>query len=228
MPFDYTIKKSKRARNISIRITTQNEVILTYPHWGSETQAIKFLQQNQENILSRISKNKVNTKKFDFTNLEKIHYLGEELTLYVVEKSRSTFKATVSGSELVVLVPDGEKNNKALIRKAIHSEFKKQFRQIVEEGVEEYNKFYNFEYNRIAIKDNRTNWGSCSTKGNLNFNWKLIFAPLEVIDYVIVHELCHLKEHNHSKHFWDLVAEQIPNHKLYRKWLKENGNGLIL
>jgi predicted metal-dependent hydrolase len=148
--------------------------------------------------------------------------------LYIAEKSRSSFKAQVSGSELVVFVPQGHKENKKEIKKAISTEFKKQFRAIVEEGVEEYNKFYNFKYNRIAIKNNKTNWGSCSSMGNLNFNWKLIFAPLKIIDYVIVHEICHLKEHNHSQAFWDLVSKQAPDHKLSRKWLKQNGGGLIL
>lgn len=228
MPFEFTTKKSKRTHNISIKITSTGEVILTYPYWANESRAVEFLHQNSGRIYSEIQKKKAKIKTYNFDSLEKIQYLGEELTLYIVEKDRQSFKSIVSGSELVVQVPFGEKSNKKKIKESITKELKKQFRQIVEEGVEEYNKFYNFKYNRIAIKDNRTNWGSCSSKGNLNFNWKLIFAPLEVIDYVIVHELCHLKEHNHSSRFWNLVSEKMPNHKQYRKWLKENGGGLIL
>ncbi|MCA9386358.1 M48 family metallopeptidase, partial [Candidatus Dojkabacteria bacterium] len=71
-----------------------------------------------------------------------------------------------------------------------------------------------------------TNWGSCSSKGNLNFTWRLIFAPLEILDYVVVHELCHLKEQNHSQRFWDLVAEQVPDYKKKRIWLKKHGANL--
>lgn len=83
-----------------------------------------------------------------------------------------------------------------------------------------------FEYNNIAIRDQSTRWGSCSSKKNLNFNWRLIFAPEDILDYVIVHELCHLKEMNHSKKFWDLVGSIAPNYKQNRLWLRENGSKL--
>ncbi|MBU0727650.1 M48 family metallopeptidase, partial [Patescibacteria group bacterium] len=65
-------------------------------------------------------------------------------------------------------------------------------------------------------------WGSCSDRKNLNFNWKLIMAPIEIIDYVVVHEMCHLKQMNHSSKFWNLVAEKMPDYKELRKWLKDN------
>ena len=79
------------------------------------------------------------------------------------------------------------------------------------------------DYGRITIREQKTRWGSCSSKGNLNFNWKLILAPPEVLDYVVVHELCHLKEMNHSKAFWDEVGKVMPEYETYKLWLKENG-----
>ncbi len=82
-------------------------------------------------------------------------------------------------------------------------------------------------YKRVCIKHQKTRWGSCSGKGNLNFNCLLMLCPLEVIDYVIIHELCHLKHHNHSKDFWDEVEKYMPEYKIHRKWLKDNGNALI-
>ena len=78
-------------------------------------------------------------------------------------------------------------------------------------------------YGRITIREQKTRWGSCSSKGNLNFNWKLILAPPEVLDYVVVHEHCHLKEMNHSKAFWDEVGKVMPEYETYKLWLKENG-----
>jgi predicted metal-dependent hydrolase len=76
--------------------------------------------------------------------------------------------------------------------------------------------------NRIFIKEQRSLWGSCSTKGNLNFNARLLEAPPEVLDYVVVHELSHLKEMNHSRRFWAVVQSWCPRHKEHRRWLREN------
>lgn len=83
-------------------------------------------------------------------------------------------------------------------------------------------------YERIRIAEQKTRWGSCSSKGTLSFNWKLMLAPPKVLDYVVVHELCHRKEMNHSPRFWKLVEEIMPDYKEYRKWLKENGSTLQL
>lgn len=82
-------------------------------------------------------------------------------------------------------------------------------------------------YGRISIGNQRSRWGSCSSQGNLNFNCLLMLAPPEVLDYVVVHELCHRKEMNHSKRFWDEVQKILPNYDAQRQWLKENGNSLI-
>ena len=86
----------------------------------------------------------------------------------------------------------------------------------------EWNKRYGFVYHRIAIKNTRTSWGSCSARGNLNFNYRLLFLPELLADYVIVHELCHLKEPNHSPRFWSLVAQTFPNHRTLRASLREH------
>lgn len=76
--------------------------------------------------------------------------------------------------------------------------------------------------NRIFVKEQRTLWGSCSTEGNLNFNWRLLLAPPEVLDYVVIHELAHLREMNHSKRFWAIVEAWCPEQKTHRKWLRLN------
>jgi predicted metal-dependent hydrolase len=83
-----------------------------------------------------------------------------------------------------------------------------------------FNKHYNFAYNKITVKDQKTRWGSCSRKGNINFNYKIALIPEYLADYVIVHELCHLGQFDHSHKFWNLVAETIPDYMERRKELK--------
>jgi hypothetical protein len=80
---------------------------------------------------------------------------------------------------------------------------------------------------RIQIRDQRSRWGSCSTRGTLSFNWRLVLAPFDVLDYVVVHELCHLREANHSLRFWGLVEERRPAWRAQRSWLHEHGPELL-
>lgn len=82
------------------------------------------------------------------------------------------------------------------------------------------------EYERIVIREQKTRWGSCSSRGTLSFNWRLMLAPPAVLDYVVVHELAHLQQMNHSKKFWDIVERVMPDYRSRRKWLKENGTKL--
>ncbi len=82
-------------------------------------------------------------------------------------------------------------------------------------------------YRRIRIGGQRTLWGSCSPGGTLSFNWRLVLAPAEVLDYVVVHELCHLREPNHSRRFWELVEERRPEWRKQRDWLREHGPELL-
>lgn len=105
-------------------------------------------------------------------------------------------------------------------------ELRERTRELVTQRVQYYAPLIGVTYNRIAIRTQRTRWGSCSGKGNLNFNCLLALVPLEVLDYVVVHELCHRKELNHSDRFWTLVEQILPEYRQRKKWLKEFG-GII-
>ncbi len=97
---------------------------------------------------------------------------------------------------------------------------REQARRFAIERINYFNKFYSFKVNRIAIKNTSTRWGSCSSRGNLNFNYKIIYLRPELADYLIVHELCHLGELNHSKRFWGLVGQTILNYVELNKELR--------
>lgn len=99
--------------------------------------------------------------------------------------------------------------------------------KVIPERAAHFAPLVGVQYGRITIRNQKTRWGSCSSKGNLNFNCLLMLAPPEVLDYVIVHELCHRKEMNHSPRFWSEVAKVIPDYKKHEKWLKTEGTRLM-
>lgn len=99
--------------------------------------------------------------------------------------------------------------------------------QLIPERVKHFAPLVGVTYGRITIRNQKSRWGSCSAKGNLNFNVGLLLAPPEVLDYVVVHELCHRKEMNHSPKFWAEVSKLIPDYKQHEKWLKNNGRAII-
>lgn len=107
------------------------------------------------------------------------------------------------------------------------SEEREKARIFIENRLSFFNKFYKVQINRIAIKNTSTRWGSCSSKKNLNFNYKIIYLKKEMADYLIVHELCHLKEFNHSKKFWAEVAKTIPNYQEINKELRKTPTRLV-
>ena len=107
-------------------------------------------------------------------------------------------------------------------------ELRERTRILVTERVRYFAPLVGVTYNQIATRAQRTRWGSCSSKGNLNFNCLLGIVPSEVLDYVIVHELCHRKELNHSDRFWNEVSRILPDYKARKQWLKDNGLSLIV
>ncbi|MFA5248255.1 MAG: M48 family metallopeptidase [Patescibacteria group bacterium] len=103
------------------------------------------------------------------------------------------------------------------------AEYKDRALALAQKRVDYFNKVYGFKFNKINIKNQKTRWGSCSRKGNLNFNYKIALLPERLADYIIVHELCHLKEFNHSQKFWNLVAKVMTDYLETRSELKRNG-----
>ncbi len=103
-----------------------------------------------------------------------------------------------------------------------YGKYREQAFLLVQSRIRHFNDFYQFTFNRISIRNQKTRWGSCSRRGNLNFNYRIVHLSPELTDYIVVHELCHLAELNHSKNFWKLVEKTIPNYSKLRYMLKQN------
>ena len=106
--------------------------------------------------------------------------------------------------------------------------YKKEAYQKIKERLDWYSTLFGLKYNKFSITNARKRWGSCSAKGNLHFSWRLIMAPLKIIDYVVIHELVHLTEKNHFKKFWEKVKILLPDSERYKKWLKDNDHLLVI
>lgn len=131
----------------------------------------------------------------------------------IATKSAWVLKQLSRSHSIVHKMPDPESA-------ATFRQRKEEARLLVRDRLAVLNELYRFAYNRVAIRNQKTRWGSCSKKGNLNFNYRIASLPLHLADYVIVHELCHLSEFNHSPQFWNLVARAIPDHSQRRKELR--------
>ncbi len=116
----------------------------------------------------------------------------------------------------------------ALRLDTLEKRYRNMARKRLESRISHYHRLTGGHYSRITVRDQKTRWGSCSSSGTLSFNYRLIFAPDIILDYVVVHELCHLTHMNHSRDFWNMVGSILPDYREYRKWLREHGDELTL
>jgi predicted metal-dependent hydrolase len=113
------------------------------------------------------------------------------------------------------------------VKRALETLYRRKARETFEERAEYFAEQMGVEYEKIEVRNQRTKWGSCSTTGTLGLNWRLMMAPEEIVDYIVVHELAHLRESNHTDAFWSLVAKHDPDYEEYSRWLEENSTRLI-
>lgn len=159
--------------------------------------------------------------KLKLENGDILYYLGEAHTLRIMREERSRARVKLVMDLLLMWAP--YEADYEYRREQLEKWYRREAAAVFEEKAEEFAKRLHVSFQDIRIKDQKSRWGSCSSKRNMNFNWRLLMAPEPVCDYVIIHELCHLIHMNHSADFWNLVESICPDYRQYKKWLREKG-----
>lgn len=213
------VRRSLKAKLIKIKINIKNKVELILPRNADFNTAYKFVVEKEKLIRERLRKldHLVEIK----SNFKSILILGEEYEIITNDR--------------YINVPIKIDDNKILISHVISEEkyplilsthLKKIAKIEITQHTNKICKYLGLKYNKISIKDTTSRWGSCSQDKNLSFSWRLVLAPREVMEYVVVHEVCHLVEMNHSARFWNLVHKTCPDYFSAKLWLKKNGKQL--
>lgn len=214
---------------------TPGKVEVVAPVKVAEHKIHQFVQSKQQWIVQAMDK--IAAKTHQHTKLApavyghgaEIPYQGESYKLAVRPTKLKRIKIEFS-REFIAHVPDALmiKDHSTEIKEALIRWMKKESKIQVEQLVNRHAERKQLFPQTIKIKTQKSRWGSCGIHNDININWLLIIAPPEVLEYVVVHELCHIKVRNHSAHFWALVAEHLPDYQSRRHWLKKHGGSLMM
>ncbi|NLB51362.1 MAG: M48 family metallopeptidase [Syntrophomonadaceae bacterium] len=220
---NFTVTYSKR-KTMAIKIDPSGEVSVAAPYRTSKQTILKMVNKKSGWLLKKLNEiaeinEQIKVKKF--VDGEQFVYQGVNypLQLMINEKLAKPV-ARICFGKLMVDVPAVDE---AVIRSAIENWYRLMAEAYIKLRLQYFQALLNVKPNKVTIKNQKTRWGSCSSKGNLNFNWRIIMAPANVVDYLVIHELCHMTHPNHSKAFWDLVAKIMPDYKERKNWLNKNG-----
>lgn len=215
--FPLKIKTSFLLKRLSLRIDhKKREVILSMPKWYGKKNAFHFINSHLDWIEEKLSKL---PQIKDFEDKEKISLFGKEAVICHDQNFGAPKlidnKLFVGGEKIFL-----HRRVKDFIKREAKKEFLKRSKVLAEK--------LHCDLKSITIKDTKSRWGSCSSLSNINYNWRIALAPVEVIDYLTAHEVAHLKHHDHSDAFWKTVDELTPFAQKGKAWLKEHGNELYL
>ncbi len=221
----YTVEIWRRAyqRSMNLRVGPGGQLRVTCGRRISVREIERFVGESREFIEKRVLEIETLRRRFpekQYVSDEEFLFFGERLKLDVVWTWTTRAKVQANEFRLELLAPVNSTREER--RRAMHSYFKKQARLHIEERVEFFAGSMGLFPKQISIRGQRTRWGSCSASGEISLNWKLLAAPLAVIDYVVVHELAHMRHMNHSREFWQLVESFQSTYKVSRRWLKDH------
>jgi len=233
--YKFKIIRSSR-KTIGIIVNADQELLVRSPKRTSIRQIKSLLTKKEDWIIKKLAKMseiKAPPKTKDFISGETFLYLGKEFKLKLAaEVDLNDIKVILEQDRMVVNYPaeleENKQKRKTAVRARLISWYRSQAKIKINELINIHKNNLAVEPNKIVIKKQKKRWGSCSSKKNLNFNWKIIMAPIFVIEYLVVHELVHLIHPNHSKKFWQTVAEIIPDYEEKKEWLRINGRRLTI
>lgn len=227
---EYSISRSGR-RTVGISIKSGEEVHVSAPYRVSDTYLQDIVRKKAEWILKKLRVLKdANAGRKYFTG-EAVTILGEEYRIDLQKvHGLSGIHIFGSGNIVTISVPQNVNTNEHTesIKEALEKWLKELACKIVTERMRIFSAVMKVAPNKVFFKSQKTIWGSCTKDNNININWRIIMAPLDIIDYLVVHELAHIRHKNHSKVFWDAVGTVLWDHTKRRKWLKDNGHKLHL
>jgi predicted metal-dependent hydrolase len=227
--FEYTVIRRPWRRTLSITISADNKIIVKASKTLPDKKILTFIKQKEKWINKITSFNQKIRKPYipkKFIEGEKLLYLGKEYPLIIKETQKGNI--LFQNEAFVACIPGKCQNPRNYISNKLINWYKISAYKTLLEIVSLYEKIVNVTISDLQIKTLNKTWGSCSKKGVISFSWKLIMAPIHIIDYVVIHELCHLIHHNHSQKFWNLVKTLIPDYKNRKKWLLIHENTLNL
>ena len=217
----YTVRRSFKARRVRLEVRQQTGLTVIVPRSYPISQLYGLLKSKERWIsrnLQRFSNSHSLSARKELKYGDTVPYLGQDLEL-VKQENHHGESVVLYGNKLA-LSPDLFKNG--LLELALEQWYRTEAARLITEIADKLSSQMGIDYKRILIRGQKTRWGSCSHKKNLSFNWKLIMAPEPVVEYVTIHELIHLKEMNHSKKFWELIAQYCPDWRQHKKWLKQH------
>ena len=221
-----TVRFSKRIMRYKIAVSQLGVEVVVPARMGTP-EAVTLIDKHRAWICTQVKRIERIKVKQGSAPVEpgSILYQGSPYAINIMHRdsTKSHVKIDERSQIVIVTLP---KKSKIKPLAVLESKFRSLSKTALMDSVQKRADQIAVKPSRLTIRDQRTRWGSCSSRGTISLNWRLIMAPPEVLDYVVVHELCHMKEHNHSQAFWKLVESHCPDFKQLRKWLKVNGNRL--
>jgi predicted metal-dependent hydrolase len=221
----HLIKSKKRRRTISLQIKEDGKIVIMAPYHTPKWEIEKFVEGKQSWIVEKISEKEKQIKEAEKTFLpgERFLYLGEWYPLEIHESNQKKPPLKLSYGNFIL-----NKDHIEEARDLFIQWYKREAKEKIVGRIGYYSNRLHLFPKGIKITNAKSRWGSCSRDNRLSFSWRMIMASLAAIDYILIHELVHIREKNHSKRFWSTLESILPDYRKHRLWLKENGHLLEL